>query len=335
MKDLKKLITNLKKKIMKKTIALLFIVNIYAFCKAQNKDSASHSTELRLSIGSNIDELSQKIKLRGSYFRLSFFKDSLIHLLGGFEDSLKRHHIFLGFGLYAGLYQNIYFTKSITNVNEVSSFSTIEKIPNIDKLLRTKHTMLSDSLEIKNSNLGFFVSIPFFGYTNKINAKSRFGLNLNMDLDYLRRTEITTKTYSEIFNSSDTIYIANFKADDFKSVNLSAPQQRLFQETLIGGGLSAFYANEDIEILLKCAIGSKKTYANPVSNQIDIDERDFPYKQIAAILYFSVMERRYGFRIGGEIRSELKGLFPNEHIYYNIFVTKTFDLGRLNELIKL
>lgn len=259
---------------------------------------------VNFALGANFD-LADKVKLNSFYGRLSYF-NPVVKDLG--------EKWFKSIGIYGGIYQNKYVSNETTEPE--NEYFKVLSIRNDDTLTINR---ISATRTVKTSynNYGLLISIPFTFFKSDENQNKKVYLAATF-FDFEGVLRKTTDSYTYTTSLSDTF---NIKKSDFVQSNtlIDSKTEDHYDKYWGAATLQYSHSRANYKIFIKGALWG-------LYWQDDIKATHSFYS-----CYFGITERKFGIRIGGEI----KGVYGQPNPFFNLFLTKAFDLAKLGEGLKV
>jgi hypothetical protein len=161
-----------------------------------------------------------------------------------------------------------------------------------------------------------------------IGSDNMFGLG--MHLEY--RNRVLQQTTSTAFGGKDYVFKTNNRIDTFKT-DVSEKINRVICEGVFG--ISTFYRfnSKSCESFIKASVGyrvqsdNNSLFETDSTNAFDEVSYKLSEKKIGWGVQFRLLEKKFGFKIGGEIRGI--GLLRPD---FFLFLAKEFNISKLPEL---
>lgn len=265
--------------------------------------------KVTLSLGANLD-LSDGITLNTFYGRISF----LCHNICKSEKGYIRENILSKMGIYAGLYQSKYNSSEQLNASKHYYYSTIGRIDPTNYLIERSYVKLH-SIESYN-NYGLVLTLPF-NITNQELFGEKIKHNIYftpLDFEAVMTKRTSSYTFEDIVK--DTVERIRPAIDSlYKPFTIS---ENIVHYYWGFSNLQYSYSGNTYDFFLKATpLGLSWQGASSKSNW------NYSY-------YFSITEKKFGIRIGGEF----KGDYGSSKPFFNLFITKTFDFSKFGDLMK-
>jgi hypothetical protein len=262
-------------------------------------------------------------------FNLNYDVNTFIPSLGG--DSKVGKNL----GLDLRFNQGAFIPKSYAEM-ERTSYYRINEVTDEDLISILKQDYIDNSQKAE-SYLAMSIAPTW-------KIKDEFPIYLVAHLEFVRKTTdfITNTTIS----NEENIQIEPDRLEDFPIRNsriVAGERVSTTNDHIFNGGVGfKFYKDiNEVTVNLKM-IGGRGT--NPDLSIISTDEANRDKNGFYYLTHFEVAERKFGIKLGGEIR----GLFrPNNYNnlhpiekrgyepYSNIYIAKVFKFSKISELISL
>lgn len=301
---------------------------IKSFASASGEDGVSFALGTNLDLADGSDPLS-------FYGRLSYFDHSILKVkkkkkVNGTNNDKKEEPkkdqnsdkeneystfgcIFNTMGIYGGVYQNR-FVKDVETTPEMEFYKALA-IYNDDSI-KVNRTFGTQKTTTRFDNYGFLLSLPFTLSSKKAETPRHHGFFsfTPIDFELIFRKAITSYEYTN--SISDTIKI---QKDSINSTTLIKGETTVdfidhywglttFQYSMSGQKYKVFIKGTPLGLYWHDGLKAKYACYN---------------------FYFGVTERNLGIRIGGEI----KGIYSKDPPFFNLFITKSFNLSKLGSAL--
>ncbi|MEZ0608977.1 hypothetical protein ACAW74_10705 [Fibrella sp. WM1] len=276
-----------------------------------DQDSPSLSP-FRIAIGSNFDYLNNAAELKNLFFGFEAFAPTAFNK--------KKNWALSGFHIGFGWSQN--FSADSSGNNRIIQSQAIGRINSDCTLVRTSEYVRGTTQRINNFN--FFASHLARYWFNEAGTLEAY---FTIRFEGIRRNFDTRYTYE-----LDTANVSRVKRPisaypTFNDVTKVTNRQQSFYDFYLSAGFPFKWepSSDAVELRFNPMFGYG-WFSSPFHQSSPGRFDRFFY-----VAQLSIIEKKFGFRIGGEVRGSFGGLAP----YYTLTLSKVFTLRKFEDYFTL